>query len=106
MRNFENDSTKFVCSNISFIVEKCSFNNGGCDSTALCRNPTEEGKDVTCYCGAGLQFASNGRVCTSIAEAKKHCPTSDCWTYEMDSESNTTKCVMKQRVYKKFLFLF
>ena len=85
-----------------FIVEKCTNANGGCDASALCRNPTAVGGDVECYCGSGLQFASDGKTCISIAEAKAeaeadlHCPSSTCWTYEM-VEGNK-KCVMKARV--------
>ena len=79
-----------------FIVLKCSFNNGGCDSTALCRNPAAVGGDVECYCSSGQQFASDGRTCTSIAEADLHCPTSTCWTYE--TVEGNKKCVLKPRV--------
>ena len=79
-----------------FIVEKCTLSNGGCDSTALCRNPTAVGGAIECYCGAGKQFGSDGQTCTSIAEADLHCPSSTCWTYEM--VDGNKKCVMKLRV--------
>ena len=81
--------------NVSFIVEKCKIANGGCDSSALCRNPTA-GSAKECYCAAGLQFGSDGRTCTSKAEADLHCPSSTCWTYEM--VDGNKKCVMKPRV--------
>ena len=82
--------------NFLFIVEKCTLFNGGCDVSARCRNPTAVGGNVECYCGPGMQFGSDGRTCTSIAEANLHCPTSTCWTYEMVEGSK--KCVMKPRV--------
>ena len=81
----------------SFIVEKCSV-DVTCDASALCRNPKAVGGDVECYCDSGLQFGSDGRTCTSTAEAEKHCPTSECWTYETDSQSGEKKCVLKLRV--------
>ena len=83
-------------SNASFIVEKCMIANGGCDTSALCRNPAVVGGAAECYCGAGKQFGSDGRTCTSIAEANLHCPSSTCWTYEM--VDGNKKCVMKPRV--------
>ena len=81
---------------ISFIVDKCTIDNGGCDVSAVCTNPTLVGEDVVCSCATGKQFASDGRTCTSTADAEKHCPTSTCWTYEMVEGEN--KCVMKLRV--------
>ena len=78
------------------LVEKCTVENGGCHSTADCTNPTKAGDDVVCSCGAGKQFGSDGRTCTSTADADEHCPTSTCWTYEMVEGEN--KCVMKPRV--------
>jgi len=74
-------------------VQKCSIAKGGCDDSAICTNPTTAGGDVVCSCAAGEQFASDGRTCTSTAEADLHCPTSTCWTYEMVEGSK--KCVMK-----------
>merc|ERR1712176_125577 len=75
-------------------VDKCSL--AGCDDSALCRNPLAVGEDAECFCDYGLQFDSFGRKCTSKTEAEKHCPTSDCWTYEMDEESGKKKCFMKK----------
>ena len=82
---------------VSFIVEKCSIGNGGCDASAVCSNPKAVGENVVCSCGAGEQFGPDGRTCTSINEAEKFCPTSTCWTYEM--VEGTKKCVMKLRVW-------
>ena len=82
--------------NVSFIVEKCTVANGGCDTSALCSNPLTAGGVATCYCAAGLQFGSDGRTCTSKAEADLHCPSSTCWTYE--TVDGKKKCVMKPRV--------
>ena len=78
-------------------VQKCSIAKGGCDDSAICTNPTTAGGDVVCSCAAGEQFASDGRTCTSTADAEKYCPTSTCWTYEMVEGSK--KCVMKRRVW-------
>ena len=72
--------------------------NGGCHASALCRNPLIAGGVVECYCGAGKQFGSDGRTCTSIAEANLHCPSSTCWTYERVPTSRTKECVMKPGV--------
>ena len=82
--------------NVSFIVAKCMIANGGCHSSALCRNPLTAPGVTTCYCGLGMQFGSDGRTCTSQAEADLHCPSSTCWTYEM--VDGHKKCVMKPRV--------
>ena len=59
---------KNLSSNLLFIVEKCTIDNGGCDPSALCRSPhpTAVGEDVECYCDSGLQFDSDGRTCTAI----------------------------------------
>merc|ERR1711868_351504 len=86
------DPLIFDETNTSCVV-KCTVNNGGCDASAVCSNPTAVGGDVVCSCGAGKQFGSDGRTCTSTADAEKHCPTSTCWTYEMVEGEN--KCVMK-----------
>ena len=83
--------------NVSFIVEQCTIDNGGCDESALCSNPSTVGGDVVCSCGAGEQFGSDSKTCTSTNEADTHCPTSTCWTYEM-VEGNK-KCVLKLRVW-------
>ena len=77
---------------VSFIVDKCTIDNGGCDASALCSNGVLE---VECSCGAGEEFGSDGKTCTSTAEADAHCPTSTCWTYEM--VDGTKKCVLKLR---------
>ena len=81
---------------ISFIVDKCTIDNGGCDVSAVCTNPTKAGEDVVCSCGAGKQFGSDGKTCTSTADADNFCPTSTCWTYKMVKGKN--KCVLKLRV--------
>ena len=81
---------------VSFIVEPCTIDNGGCDASAICNNPTKAGEDVKCSCGAGKEFGSDGKTCISTADADKYCPTSTCWTYEM--VKGTNKCVMKLRV--------
>merc|ERR1712023_420187 len=74
-------------------VQKCTDNNGGCDASAVCTNPTQAGEDPVCSCATGEQFASDGRTCTSTADAAKYCPTSTCWTYE--TVEGEKKCVMK-----------
>ena len=43
--------------NVSFIVEQCTIDNGGCDESALCSNPSTVGGDVVCSCGAGRSLA-------------------------------------------------
>merc|ERR1711868_207447 len=74
-------------------VQKCTVKNGGCDASAVCTNPTQAGEDPVCSCATGEQFASDGRTCTSTADAAKYCPTSTCWTYE--TVEGEKKCVMK-----------
>ena len=78
------------------LVQKCTVKNGGCDASAVCTNPTQAGEDPVCSCATGEQFASDGRTCTSTADAAKYCPTSTCWTYE--TVEGEKKCVMKLRV--------
>ena len=79
------------------LVQKCTVKNGGCDASAVCTNPTQAGEDPVCSCATGEQFASDGRTCTSTADAAKYCPTSTCWTYE--TVEGEKKCVMKLRVW-------
>merc|ERR1711868_122807 len=74
-------------------VQQCTVKNGGCDASAVCTNPTQAGEDPVCSCATGEQFASDGRTCTSTADAAKYCPTSTCWTYE--TVEGEKKCVMK-----------
>ena len=79
------------------LVQQCAVKNGGCDASAVCTNPTQAGEDPVCSCATGEQFASDGRTCTSTADAAEYCPTSTCWTYEM--VEGEKKCVMKLRVW-------
>lgn len=49
--HYSEDFQKFIrtdSNNLSFKVQKCSINNGGCSNT--CINPTQEGENVTCSC--------------------------------------------------------
>ena len=89
----------YLC--LIIIVTKCSFNNGGCDASAVCTDPTTVGGEVTCSCAAGFQFDLKNTVCTSIAEADRRCPSSTCWTYEMNDESGEEECTLKLRGFNK-----
>ena len=48
---------------ISFIVGKCTIDNGGCDVSAVCTNPTKAGEDVVCSCSDPLTLDDTGKKC-------------------------------------------
>ena len=48
---------------ISFIVDKCTIDNGGCDVSAVCTNPTKAGEDVVCSCLDPLTLDDTGKSC-------------------------------------------
>ena len=45
------------------LVEKCTVNNGGCDASAVCSNPTAVGEDVMCSCTEPLIFDESNTSC-------------------------------------------
>ena len=45
------------------LVQKCTVNNGGCDASAVCSNPTAVGEDVVCSCPDPLIFDETNTSC-------------------------------------------